>query len=61
MWKILTSILPGQRIGRRASAKAKRTLRVAGDEVLAVQGDDPRVVLAVFIGYAEDDEIYVWS
>ncbi len=31
-------------------------------EVPAVQGDDPRVVLAVFIGYAEgDDEIYVWS
>ncbi len=59
MWKILTSILPGQRIGRRASAKAKRTLRVAGDEVPAVQGDDPRVVFAV--GYAEDDEIYVWS
>ncbi len=31
-------------------------------EVPAVQGDDPRVVLAVFIGYDEgDDEIYVWS
>ena len=31
-------------------------------EVPAVQGDDPRAVLAVFIGYAEDDEeIYVWS
>ena len=31
-------------------------------EVPAVSGDDPRVVLAVFIGYAEDDgEIYVWS
>ena len=31
-------------------------------EVPAVQGDEPRVVLAVFIGYAEDDEeIYVWS
>ena len=31
-------------------------------EVPAVQGDDPRVVLAVFIGYADDDdEIYVWS
>ena len=26
------------------------------------QGDDPRAVLAVFIGYSEDDdEIYVWS
>lgn len=31
-------------------------------EVPAVQGGDPRVVLAVFIGYSEDDgEIYVWS
>lgn len=31
-------------------------------EVPAVQGDDPRAVLAVFIGYADDDdEIYVWS
>ena len=31
-------------------------------EVPAVAGDDPRMVLAVFIGYAEDDgEIYVWS
>lgn len=31
-------------------------------EVPAVLGEDPRVVLAVFIGYAaEDGEIYVWS
>jgi len=31
-------------------------------EVPAVQGGDPRVVLAVFIGYSEDDgEVYVWS
>ena len=31
-------------------------------EVPAVQGDSPRAVLAVFIGYSEeDDEIYVWS
>lgn len=31
-------------------------------EVPAVAGEDPRVVLAVFIGYDEDDgEIYVWS
>ena len=31
-------------------------------EVPAVAGDNPRIVLAVFIGYAEDDgEIYVWS
>jgi hypothetical protein len=31
-------------------------------EVPAVEGDQPRVVLAVFIGYAEDDgEVYVWS
>ena len=31
-------------------------------EVPAVVGVDPRVVLAVFIGYAsDDDEIYVWS
>ena len=31
-------------------------------EVPAVAGSDPRIVLAVFIGYSEDDgEIYVWS
>ena len=31
-------------------------------EVPAVVGADPRAVLAVFIGYApDDDEIYVWS
>ncbi len=31
-------------------------------EIPALEGDDPRAVLAVFIGYsAEDDEIYVWS
>ncbi|MBS12991.1 MAG: hypothetical protein CME19_15465 [Gemmatimonadetes bacterium] len=31
-------------------------------EVPALEGDDPRVVLAVFIGYSEEeDEIYVWS
>jgi hypothetical protein len=31
-------------------------------EVPALEGDDPRVVLAVFIGYSEDDpEIFVWS
>ena len=31
-------------------------------EVPAVQGDLPRIVLAVSIGYSEeDDEIYVWS
>jgi hypothetical protein len=31
-------------------------------EVPAVEGDDPRIVLAVFIGYDPDDpEVYVWS
>ena len=31
-------------------------------EVPAVAGSDPRIVLAVFIGYSDDDgEIYVWS
>jgi hypothetical protein len=31
-------------------------------EVPALTGDDPRVVLAVFIGYSEDDnEIFVWA
>lgn len=31
-------------------------------EVPALDGDDPRVVLAVFIGYSDDDpEIFVWS
>lgn len=31
-------------------------------EVPAVQGNQPRIVLAVFIGYSPDDnEIYVWS
>ena len=31
-------------------------------EVPAVEGDVPRIVLAVFIGYSEDDnKIYVWS
>ena len=31
-------------------------------EVPALGGTDPRIVLAVFIGYSEgDDEIYVWS
>ena len=31
-------------------------------EVPAISGDDPRVVLAVFIGYSEDDnEIFVWA
>ncbi len=31
-------------------------------EVPAVEGADPRIVLAVFIGYSDDDsEIYVWS
>ena len=31
-------------------------------EIPALEGDDPRAVLAVFIGYsADDDEIYVWS
>ena len=31
-------------------------------EVPALEGDDPRIVLAVFIGYSEDDpEIFVWS
>lgn len=31
-------------------------------EIPAIEGDDPRAVLAVFIGYSEDDdEIYVWS
>ena len=31
-------------------------------EVPAVEGDMPRIVLAVFIGYSEDDnKIYVWS
>ena len=31
-------------------------------EIPALDGDDPRIVLAVFIGYSPDDgEIYVWS
>ena len=31
-------------------------------EVPALEGNDPRIVLAVFIGYSADDEqIYVWS
>ena len=31
-------------------------------EVPAVEGTDPRIVLAVFIGYSDDDgEVYVWS
>ena len=31
-------------------------------EIPALEGDDPRAVLAVFIGYSEeDDEIYVWA
>ena len=31
-------------------------------EIPALEGDDPRAVLAVFIGYsADDDEIYVWA
>ncbi len=31
-------------------------------EIPAIEGTDPRAVLAVFIGYSEeDDEIYVWS
>ncbi len=31
-------------------------------EIPAIEGDNPRAVLAVFIGYSEDDdEIYVWS
>lgn len=31
-------------------------------EVPALEGDDARVVLAVFIGYSEDDdEVFVWS
>ena len=31
-------------------------------EVPAVVGNDPRIVLAVFIGYsADDDQIYVWA
>lgn len=31
-------------------------------EVPAVEGDDPRVVLATFIGYSPDDpEVWVWS
>jgi hypothetical protein len=31
-------------------------------EVPAVEGSDPRIVLAVFIGYSDDDgEIYVWA
>ncbi|MEM7132516.1 MAG: hypothetical protein AAF702_39805 [Chloroflexota bacterium] len=31
-------------------------------EIPALEGDDPRAVLAVFIGYSEEDEeIYVWS
>ena len=31
-------------------------------EIPPLEGDDPRAVLAVFIGYsADDDEIYVWS
>lgn len=31
-------------------------------EIPAIEGENPRAVLAVFIGYSEDDdEIYVWS
>ena len=31
-------------------------------EVPALAGNDPRIVLAAFIGYSEDDpEIFVWS
>jgi hypothetical protein len=31
-------------------------------EVPAVQGDQPRIVLATFIGYShEDPEVWVWS
>ncbi|MEZ4621811.1 MAG: hypothetical protein R2867_40770 [Caldilineaceae bacterium] len=31
-------------------------------EIPAIEGDDLAAVLAVFIGYSEDDdEIYVWS
>ena len=31
-------------------------------EVPALEGADPRVVLAVFVGYSEEDgEIFVWS
>ena len=31
-------------------------------EVPAVEGDQPRIVLATFIGYSPDDpEVYVWS
>lgn len=31
-------------------------------EISALEGNDPRAVLAVFIGYSEDDdEIYVWA
>ncbi len=31
-------------------------------EIPALEGNDPRVVLAVFIGYSEDDpEIFVWA
>ncbi len=31
-------------------------------EIPALEGDNPRAVLAVFIGYSEDDnEIYVWA
>ena len=31
-------------------------------EIPAIDGDDPRAVLAVFIGYAEaEDEIFVWA
>ena len=31
-------------------------------EIPALEGDDPRAVMAVFIGYSDDDdEIYVWS
>lgn len=31
-------------------------------EIPALEGDDPRAVLAVFIGYSEeDDEVFVWA
>ena len=31
-------------------------------EIPAIDGDNPRAVLAVFIGYSEDDdEIFVWA
>ena len=31
-------------------------------EVPKIEGDQPRIVLAVFIGYSkDDDEVFVWS